>query len=280
MEGEMTRMVAAIDAGTHQLKYLLSRAFPIKVIGETNADEVSAPILVPGLDFFNHSRDAKVTWTWVSKPGESQVTLTLHNRCKKDEQVFNSYGPKSNEELLASYGFVNDGMEDDAVTLKLGGYVNGVPPQQHYWRYNEPCPPDLLEEVKEVLRDGEEWEEGGDPTEHLMGEQVRVDVVIDMLKAKIEAFDTVSNQVDITLKSDPLIRPSVAYMINVYRKGEHLLCCSYLPLQCSLPALSISLAGQSRILHSALAWSQSRSEELSKLIDNDCGFEVISVEDD
>lgn len=110
-----------------------SRAFPPRLV--QGADRpLTGPILVPGLDAFNHARQARVTWTYHQGPEQNvgasealegpkkaeKVTLTIHSGLYKDKQVFNSYGPKSNEDFLASYAFVDPSMQDDVVSLVLG----------------------------------------------------------------------------------------------------------------------------------------------------------------
>ena len=41
-------------------------------------------------------------------------------------QVFNNYGPKSNEEFLLGYGFVIDPNPDDTVILRLGSNIPSI----------------------------------------------------------------------------------------------------------------------------------------------------------
>ena len=178
---------------------------------------MGAPILIPGLDSFNHSRQAKVTWTWHAFPRED-ITLTLHQRTSKGEQVFNSYGPKSNEDLLASYAFVNEGMEDDAVTLKLGG--SGGSGQQHYWRLDEPCPEALLQEVRSALKKGAEQESQSNSEENLMEEGEAIDVIIDMLEQKSAAFHFTQQLVDEARQQEETIRESVLRNVVVYRQSK------------------------------------------------------------
>lgn len=109
-----------------------SRAFPPRLVGQPRDQSLTGPILVPGLDAFNHARQASVTWTYhepsaveESASEKAKVTLTIHNGLSKGQQVFNSYGPKSNEDFLASYAFVDPAMQDDVVSLVLGG--SGAP---------------------------------------------------------------------------------------------------------------------------------------------------------
>jgi hypothetical protein len=108
---------------------------------------------------------------------------------REGEQVFNNYGPKSNEELLLGYGFTLPHNPDDVVALKLGarpsplaaddhGDGGGLVKQgssgvRHYVRRDGAIPQDLLDEMRMLLfapydsrsderdgisRDAEYWE--------------------------------------------------------------------------------------------------------------------------
>lgn len=199
---------------------------------------------MPCFDLFNHSREAKVTWTFERTKPEKSIeqdcaTLTVHNPTKKDCQIFNSYGPKSNESLLASYGFVNDSMDDDTVTLKLGQkQTNGISQagdtkeRLHYWKYEEECPPDLLEEVMNVIRanaDPEEEKEYIDSFAPDAIEEEREDIrkrmyteeaygiISEMAQKKIQSLQ---NETIEEAKKNANIRPEVLHNIEIYREGE------------------------------------------------------------
>lgn len=51
-------------------------------------------VLIPGLDLLNHLPSAKVTWNW----GQSACSIINDELVKEDTQIWNNYGPKSNEE--------------------------------------------------------------------------------------------------------------------------------------------------------------------------------------
>ncbi|KAJ9102029.1 hypothetical protein QFC19_004955 [Naganishia cerealis] len=100
----------------------------------------SYPVLIPGLDTLNHRRNQAVTWissalsTGVSpdaQDGNSHpsaehgkeercVGLVVRTEVVANEQVFNNYGPKGNEELILGYGFSITENPDDTLALKLG----------------------------------------------------------------------------------------------------------------------------------------------------------------
>lgn len=259
-----------------------SRAFPPQLLGLN-----SAPVLIPAYDLFNHSRDARVTWTLEAccsaeagdkdggedivairsnpkrrnedrdrdrdrdssdEKSAARVTLTLHDSVAKGAQVLNSYGPKSNEELLASYGFANEGMEDDAVTLKLAEEqsVSSMRSpqrvaQQHYWRYKEPCPASLIDEVlarleasgghpldddaEESSGDGEFVHVAGPARQRLrtlMDRGQALEMIIELLEHKLAVFQAVQASIrgaDPGAPRQDAVRPSVFRDVGVYRTG-------------------------------------------------------------
>jgi hypothetical protein len=85
---------------------LFSRAIRLRSLkqGETLA-------MVPYADLINHSPfsqayiDARESGDWLFKSGEEEVILYADRRYRKMEQIYISYGPKSNAELLLLYGF-------------------------------------------------------------------------------------------------------------------------------------------------------------------------------
>ncbi|CAO1628651.1 unnamed protein product [Sympodiomycopsis kandeliae] len=141
-----------------------SRAFPPKMLtANPNHKGCSTPVLLPGVDAFNHSRGMPVSWLYPSdsdtKSDTDVVQLVMHYPLNKGAQAFNNYGPKSNEEFLAGYGFVTDEYLDDTLTLALGGgpsqsnqgqVSSSIPPsttslsiskpwgEKHYWRITPP----------------------------------------------------------------------------------------------------------------------------------------------
>lgn len=110
------------------------------------SSETSYPILIPGIDLFNHRRGEPVTWISRQKPSQcstehtagivslaptsrssshtsgcrGEVVLALRRKISAGEQVFNNYGPKGNEELILAYGFSIPRNPGDTVPVKLG----------------------------------------------------------------------------------------------------------------------------------------------------------------
>jgi hypothetical protein len=85
---------------------LFSRAIRLQSLqqGETLA-------MVPYADLINHSPfsqayiDARQVGDWLFKSGEEEVILYADRGYRRMEQIYISYGPKSNAELLLLYGF-------------------------------------------------------------------------------------------------------------------------------------------------------------------------------
>lgn len=94
------------DAWEWAFTMLFSRAIRLRNVkdGETLA-------MVPYADLINHSAfsrayiDARETGDWLFKNGEEEVILYADRGYRKMEQIYISYGPKSNADLLLLYGF-------------------------------------------------------------------------------------------------------------------------------------------------------------------------------
>ncbi|KAF9920495.1 hypothetical protein FBU30_009685 [Linnemannia zychae] len=89
---------------------LTSRTFPASLFGEVEDGDI---VLIPLADSLNHKSRHKITWH-----KEANGLQMSSAAIKKGDQVFNNYGPKSNEELLLSYGFCLEDNLDDLVMLK------------------------------------------------------------------------------------------------------------------------------------------------------------------
>ncbi|KAF8639752.1 hypothetical protein AX17_001014 [Amanita inopinata Kibby_2008] len=118
--------------------YLSSRAFPSSLLAPNPtllSRPSTEPVLIAGIDLFNHARGAAVTWA-VSYPDldsadpsvrsqkEPVISLVLHGPTEPGQELFNNYGPKPNSELILGYGFSLPDNPDDTIILKIGG-ING-----------------------------------------------------------------------------------------------------------------------------------------------------------
>jgi len=98
----------------------------------------SEPVLLPGVDLFDHARASPVTWlishtTDNNPPSEAAVSdnssgalsigVVLHSGAELGEKLFNNYGAKPNAELILGYGFTLPQNPDDTILLKIGGMM-------------------------------------------------------------------------------------------------------------------------------------------------------------
>lgn len=74
------------------------------------------PVLFPGLDVGNHDNHAKIDY--IFDPG--RFDIRTNSATPAGSEVFNNYGPKSNDELLLGYGFCipNNDYHTVSMTLK------------------------------------------------------------------------------------------------------------------------------------------------------------------
>ncbi|KAG0321301.1 hypothetical protein BGZ99_003980 [Dissophora globulifera] len=92
---------------------LSSRAFPAHLFGGGIEGEIVLIPLGGKLDTLNHKSRQKATW--IKTPQGLEMS---GGAISKGDQIFNNYGPKSNEELLVGYGFCIEDNLDDLVVIK------------------------------------------------------------------------------------------------------------------------------------------------------------------
>lgn len=95
-----------------------SRAFPRLVIDE-HCSNLNEAFLYPVVDLLNHKNDTQVKWTFE----QDNVCFRTSETLKEGDEVSNNYGEKSSEELLLSYGFIQENNQYDRtrLTLRLDG---------------------------------------------------------------------------------------------------------------------------------------------------------------
>ncbi|KAI5777469.1 hypothetical protein EDC01DRAFT_778679 [Geopyxis carbonaria] len=106
-----------------------SRCFPETLLdsvapsipGEKSAGE-TRQVLFPLVDSLNHKPLTKVTW----RSSADKMTVVAESATKADHEVFNNYGPKSNEELLMGYGFAIKDNPTDSVALRMAPPLSPV----------------------------------------------------------------------------------------------------------------------------------------------------------
>ncbi|KAI8363823.1 hypothetical protein EDC96DRAFT_511847 [Choanephora cucurbitarum] len=94
-----------------------SRAFPYTLI-DPHTEDQSAQVLCPLADALNHKPNTKITWSREGDMDNGSLTFIAGEAHNAGNQIFNNYGPKSNEELLLGYGFCFEHNEHDFVALK------------------------------------------------------------------------------------------------------------------------------------------------------------------
>lgn len=108
---------------------LFSRAIRLRNIQD---GEILA--MVPYADLINHSPysqsyiDAQQTGDWLFKTGTEEVVLYADRGYRRMEQIYISYGPKSNAELLLLYGFAVERNPYNSVdvTVSIQGNSNKI----------------------------------------------------------------------------------------------------------------------------------------------------------
>ncbi|KAI9020709.1 hypothetical protein CLU79DRAFT_213223 [Phycomyces nitens] len=82
---------------------LTSRAFPYTLIDPTHTEP--SEVLFPLVDALNHKPNTKITWVRSGDDQTGSLSFVSGQVFGAGEEMFNNYGPKSNEELLLGYGF-------------------------------------------------------------------------------------------------------------------------------------------------------------------------------
>jgi hypothetical protein len=224
----------------------------------TGEGELSYPILLPGIDLFNHKQGTPVTWTSHSPSSSSPlersgnaVGFGVRSTISKGQQIFNNYGPKGNEELCLGYGFMESGNVYTNVAIKLGSSAS-LPPdvledlsekglsweEVHYLkREDQGIPLNLLRTIAicqygDHFPDGFQWakwlkelEEGGDEEKREMVEMGLdfVEVILDMLQSKIDtnqAYLKRDEEYAQREENKGKLREEVVRMAAYYLKGE------------------------------------------------------------
>jgi len=79
-------------------------------------------VLLPMIDSLNHQTTVKTNLGF--NPLQNTFTISMDKEYRKSEQVFMSYGEKTNDELLQFFGFVEQNNPADTFAFPLSEYVN------------------------------------------------------------------------------------------------------------------------------------------------------------
>jgi len=100
---------------------LFSRAIRLRSLAQGEA-----LAMVPYADLINHSPfsqayiDARASGDWLVKTGEEEIILFADRGYRRMEQIYISYGPKSNADLLLLYGFAVERNPFNSVDVTVG----------------------------------------------------------------------------------------------------------------------------------------------------------------
>jgi hypothetical protein len=149
-------------------------------------------------------------------------------------QLYNNYGPKSNEELLLGYGFAIEDNPDDVVALKLGT-ANLTPEilkvlaakdlladKRFLLKRDGKLDPDLLAVLRVLITKGEEDDEEPDSEdEHALHEQEEkgMQLELDVLGTLGQMLDDKLAKLEEPVAEDGA-RKEIAHICRVYRQGQ------------------------------------------------------------
>lgn len=179
--------------------------------------------LVPYADLLNHNPFCS-TYIDIGKSmmtGDRFVTLYTDRPYSKMAQVFVTYGPKSNAELLLQYGFVVDRNPYDSVDVTVSlpasdplyaekrQYLleSGVQPSTKFPLYRDRYPMEMIEFLRFCVADAEEMESAdfgdfvGERNETLVA-----DALVEACKSAIEAYPTTIEEDEKLVKDRKMYR--------------------------------------------------------------------------
>lgn len=101
-----------------------SRAFPEIILNSNDITNINQAVLMPIIDLLNHKNNTKVKWIYAKDDQKVNFFSNVENFTNRkkenpNNELFNNYGDKSNEELLLGYGFVEESNNFDFCRLTL-----------------------------------------------------------------------------------------------------------------------------------------------------------------
>ena len=191
--------------------HLSCRAFPSTLLSRAPTLQTTAscyPIMIPGVDTFNHSRGQPVSWCTSYPDGSTEerdesatISIISHTTTSLGEEVFNNYGLKANDELILGYGFSLPENPDDKITLQLGGSL-------HKWMIGRRASgaEGLWDEVRKLV--AEKLDEVG-----YERDLEAAQLLLDMVQKKYDSLPEFPHE------DDAAIRPAVRIMLEHYLEG-------------------------------------------------------------
>ena len=83
------------------------------LVGSRNFANGKETYLIPFADMLNHSKDANIDWKFT----DTEFIMSATENILEHEELFDSYGPKSNYETFLHYGFVEPNRELNVVRV-------------------------------------------------------------------------------------------------------------------------------------------------------------------
>ncbi|KAI9188878.1 hypothetical protein H9P43_000300 [Blastocladiella emersonii ATCC 22665] len=185
--------------------------------------------LWPLFDMLNHQRGSSMTWDATRGDGVAFITGAA---MAEGEEVFNSYGPKGNDELLLSYGFCLDlpNNPDEYVPLKPNfaadpAYpakravldAHGLVPYKDLYliRHTDPAPAALIAALRIIVANPRELESAKSAAPRApvstRNELTLWDTLVSLLAAKRDAVAPITGKPDASFR---------ARMAAIYRNGQ------------------------------------------------------------
>lgn len=83
------------------------------LVGSRNFANGKETYLIPFADMLNHSKDANIDWKFT----DTEFIMSATENIAEHDELFDSYGPKSNYETFLHYGFVEPNRELNVVRI-------------------------------------------------------------------------------------------------------------------------------------------------------------------
>lgn len=240
--------------------YLSSRAFPSTLLSPVPSlatTPSSYPVLIPGVDLFNHARAHPVTWEISRMPSIPDLSISLkeNSAVSAGTELFNNYGPKPNSSLILGYGFSLENNPDDTIILKIGGQATHHAHElSHEIGRNAANVGALWSSVRALMVENMGDQDGDDEEKTGLAQDIEADlqtceVLADMVNDLIDRLPPLEK-----LRESAKIRQEVVTMWKHY------------------------VQGQTEILASLLAWVKRREREVMRSAE-EAGIQFMVEED-
>ncbi|CAI5518449.1 unnamed protein product [Closterium sp. Naga37s-1] len=111
---DSTHPTLSFDEYKWAVSMVHSRAFTLPVRPGGKFEQF---VMMPFMDAINHHYNNHMDWMAKPVSSEGVLEIRLKRAAKKGEQLFTSFGPRSNENLFLYYGFILEGNPFDSLAL-------------------------------------------------------------------------------------------------------------------------------------------------------------------